>query len=70
MGDMKRPAALILCTGNSCRRQMAEGFMRHYAGDRLNVFSAGTKLAADVHPLAVAVMAESGIDISGHAKQV
>ena len=54
---------LILCTGNSCRSQMAEGFLRSWDGT-LEVFSAGTAPAAGVHPLAVAVMREAGIDIS------
>jgi arsenate reductase len=56
---------LFLCTGNSCRSQMAEGWLRHYAGDRAEVFSAGTK-PAGVNPMAVAVMRESGVDISSH----
>jgi arsenate reductase (thioredoxin) len=56
---------LFLCTGNSCRSQMAEGWLRHYAGDRVQVFSAGTK-PAGLNSMAVAVMRESGIDISGH----
>ncbi len=60
-----RPNILILCTGNSCRSQMAEGFLRKMAGDRFDVFSAGTDPAERVHPLAVEVMAETGIDISG-----
>jgi arsenate reductase len=55
---------LFLCTGNSCRSQMAEGWLRHYAGDHAEVFSAGTK-PAGLNPMAVAVMRESGIDISG-----
>ena len=54
---------LILCTGNSCRSQMAEGFLKTFA-PRLDVRSAGTLPAAFVHPLAVQVMAEAGIDIS------
>jgi arsenate reductase len=58
-----KPTVLFLCTGNSCRSQMAEGFLRHLAGDRFNVLSAGTDPAERVHPLAVEVMAESGIDI-------
>lgn len=57
---------LILCTGNSCRSQMAEGFLRQLVGDRFDVFSAGTDPAERVHPLAVEVMAEKGIDISGN----
>ena len=56
---------LFLCTGNSCRSQMAEGWMRHYTGDRAQVFSAGTK-PAGLNPLAVVVMREIGVDISGH----
>jgi arsenate reductase (thioredoxin) len=56
---------LFLCTGNSCRSQMAEGWLRHYAGDRAEVFSAGTK-PAGLNPMAVAVMRESGVDISSH----
>jgi arsenate reductase len=55
---------LILCTGNSARSQMAEGLLRHDAGDRFEVFSAGTN-PSYVRPEAVAAMSESGIDISG-----
>src|SRR5271163_3234075 len=55
---------LILCTGNSARSQMAEGLLRHDAGDRFEVFSAGTK-PSHVRPEAVASMRELGIDISG-----
>jgi len=57
---------LILCTGNSCRSHMAEGFLRAAAGDRVNVQSAGSKPAGHVHPVAIQVMAEVGIDISSH----
>ena len=63
MPDKKR--VLILCTGNSARSQMAEGLLRHDAGDRFEVFSAGTK-PSHVRPEAIAVMRELGIDISGH----
>jgi len=56
---------LFLCTGNSARSQMAEGFLHHMAPDKFEVYSAGTKPAA-VNPLAVKVMAETGIDISKH----
>ncbi len=56
---------LILCTGNSCRSQMAEGVLRHYGRGRYEVFSAGTK-PSSVNPTAVQVMKEVGIDISGH----
>lgn len=62
---MAERKVLFLCTGNSCRSQMAEGWLRHYAGDRVQVFSAGTK-PAGLNPLAVAVMRERGIDISAH----
>jgi arsenate reductase len=55
---------LILCTGNSARSQMAEGLLRHDAGDRFEVESAGTK-PGTVRPEAIAVMGELGIDISG-----
>ena len=56
---------LILCTGNSARSQMAEGLLRHDAGDVYEVFSAGTK-PTRVRPEAITVMREVGIDISGH----
>jgi arsenate reductase len=56
---------LILCTHNSSRSQMAEGLLRKMAGDRVDVFSAGT-VATHVHPLAIKAMREIGIDISGH----
>ncbi len=56
---------LILCTGNSARSQMAEGLLRHDAGNAFEVFSAGTK-PTEVRPEAIAVMREAGIDISGH----
>ena len=60
---MKR-RVLILCTGNSCRSQMAEGVLRHYGGDRFEVFSAGTK-PSKVNETAILLMSEIGIDISG-----
>ena len=56
---------LILCRGNSARSQMAEGLWRHEAGDRFDVFSAGTN-PSHVRAEAIAVMKEIGIDISGH----
>jgi arsenate reductase len=61
-----KPTVLLLCTGNSCRSQMAEGFLRAKAGNLVDVQSAGSKPAGYVHPLAIKVMAEVGIDISGH----
>ena len=60
-----KPIVLILCTGNSCRSQMAEGFLRTYGRDKYDVQSAGTEPKEEIHPLAVRVMAEAGIDISG-----
>jgi arsenate reductase len=62
---MKKKRVLILCTGNSARSQMAEGLLRHDAGERFEVFSAGTK-PGQVRPEAVAAMRELSIDISGH----
>jgi arsenate reductase len=56
---------IFLCTGNSCRSQMAEGFMYNMAGDKFQVFSAGVK-PTQVNPYAIKVMAEAGIDISKH----
>ncbi len=56
---------LILCTGNSCRSQMAEGMVNHFLGHEWQACSAGTDPAGYVHPLAVEAMAELGIDISG-----
>jgi arsenate reductase (thioredoxin) len=61
-----KPTVLILCTGNSCRSHLAEGILRAAAGELLTVESAGSKPAGYVHPLAVQVMKEIGIDISGH----
>ncbi len=57
---------LFLCTGNSCRSQMAEGFLKHYGGRSYRVYSAGTN-PAGVNPKAVKVMDEIGIDISGQS---
>jgi arsenate reductase len=61
-----KPTVLILCTGNSCRSHIAEGFLRAAAGDLVNVQSAGSQPTGQVHPLAIQVMAEVGIDISRH----
>jgi len=58
-----KPAVLFLCTGNSCRSQMAEGWLRHLAGNRFEALSAGTS-PVGMNPRAVTVMAEAGIDIS------
>ena len=61
-----KPTVLILCTGNSCRSHLAEGILRAALGDLANVQSAGSNPAGHVHPLAIKVMAEIGIDISAH----
>ncbi|HIB52869.1 MAG TPA: arsenate reductase ArsC [Candidatus Marinimicrobia bacterium] len=62
---IQKKKVLFICTGNSCRSQMAEGLLRDMAGDRFDVFSAGTH-PSKVHPMSTAVMAEDGIDISEH----
>jgi arsenate reductase (thioredoxin) len=64
-----KPTVLILCTGNSCRSHLAEGFLRAAAGDILDVQSAGSKPAGYVHPMAIKVMQEVGIDISQHTSK-
>ena len=56
---------LVLCTGNSCRSQMAEGYLRHYADGKAKIYSAGIETHG-VNPRAIAVMREDGIDISHH----
>ena len=61
----KRRKVLFLCTGNACRSQMAEGWARHLKGDVIDSYSAGIE-AHGLNPLAVKVMAESGVDISSH----
>ena len=64
-----KPTVLILCTGNSCRSHLAEGFLRAAAGDVLDVQSAGSKPVGYVHPMAIKVMQEVGIDISQHTSK-
>lgn len=59
-----KPNVLFLCTGNSCRSQMGEGFLRQMGADRFAAHNAGTEPAERVHPLAIEVMGEKGIDIS------
>ncbi|PYS06748.1 MAG: protein-tyrosine-phosphatase [Acidobacteria bacterium] len=66
MATKKR--VLFLCTGNSARSQMAEGILRHLAGDRFEVFSAGTH-PKSIHPKSVQMMNEIGIDISGQSSK-
>jgi arsenate reductase (thioredoxin) len=63
-----KPSVLFLCTGNSCRSQMAEGWARHLKGDVVQAYSAGIE-AHGLNPHAVAVMAEVGVDISGQESQ-
>jgi arsenate reductase len=62
---MAKKRVLFLCTHNSCRSQMAEGLINHDLGDRYQAFSAGTE-ATTIHPLAIKVLQEVGIDISAH----
>jgi arsenate reductase len=63
---MEKPLVLILCTGNSCRSHLAEGILRAEVGDLIEVASAGSKPSGYVHPLAIQVLQEIGIDISHH----
>lgn len=62
---MKKKKILVLCTGNSCRSQIAEGYLRHFAGDRAEVYSSGIETHG-VNPRAIAIMKDDGIDISAH----
>jgi arsenate reductase len=69
-GDEKEPEQfmkniLVLCTGNSCRSQIAEGYLQHFAGEKAKVYSAGIETHG-VNPKAIQVMAEDHIDISKH----
>ena len=64
-----KPSILILCTGNSCRSHLAEGILRAAAGDLVVVHSAGSKPAGYVHPKAIAVMQEIGLDITSHTSK-
>jgi arsenate reductase len=65
---IRKPCVLFLCTHNSARSQMGEAWLRHLAGDRFEVLSAGTE-PSRLHPLAARVMAEVGVDLSGHASK-
>ena len=69
MEEKAKPLILILCTGNSCRSPIAEGILQEVAGDVLNVQSAGSDPAGFVHPLAVTVLADIGIDISENSSK-
>jgi arsenate reductase (thioredoxin) len=65
---MRKRRVLFVCTHNSARSQIAEGFLRAMAGDRFEVASAGTE-ATSVRPLAISVMAEAGVDLAGHTSK-
>jgi arsenate reductase len=65
----KKIKILFLCTGNSCRSQMAEGWARHLRGEEITPYSAGIETHG-LNPLAVRVMAEAGVDISGHSSKL
>jgi arsenate reductase len=62
---MNKKNILVLCTGNSCRSQIAEGFLRHFHGEVANIYSAGVETHG-VNPRAIQTMLEDGIDISAH----
>jgi arsenate reductase len=66
---MNKKRVLFLCTGNSARSQMAEGLVNHFLRESWEAFSAGTKPSGYVHPLAIQVMSELGIDISQHTSK-
>jgi arsenate reductase len=68
-GGMSKTRVLFLCTGNSCRSHMAEGWLRSLGGDRFEPFSAGAKPAGCVHPIAIKAMSEVGVDISRHTSK-
>jgi arsenate reductase len=62
---MHKKKILVLCTGNSCRSQIAEGYLRHFANDKADIYSAGVETHG-VNPRAIATMKEDNIDISSH----
>ncbi len=65
-----KPTVLFVCVHNAGRSQMAAGYLHHLAGDRIKVLSAGSKPANEINAVAVAAMAEEGIDIAGHQPKV
>ncbi len=67
---MTRPTVLFVCVHNAGRSQMASGFLQHLAGDRVQVLSAGSQPAESINPVAVAAMAEEGIDITAETPKV
>ena len=62
---MSKPRVVFLCSGNSARSQMAEAFLRAYAGDHVDAHSAGLE-PTEIHPLTIRVMQERGLDLAGH----
>ena len=60
----RKKRVIFVCSHNSCRSQMAEGLLRHYRGERYEIFSAGTS-PSRIHPMAIEVMGEKGVDITG-----
>ncbi|WP_394280247.1 arsenate reductase ArsC [Microbacterium sp.] len=70
MTDTTKPAVLFVCVHNAGRSQMAAGYLRALAGDRVDVFSAGSEPRDTINPNAVAVMAEEGIDLTGAVPQI
>jgi protein-tyrosine-phosphatase len=67
---MTKPTVLFVCVHNAGRSQMAAGFLQHLAGDRIEVLSAGSKPGNEINPVAVAAMAEEGIDIASNEPKV
>ena len=70
MSDSPRPTVLFVCVHNAGRSQMAAGYLRHLAGDSIEVLSAGSEPADQVNPVAVEAMAEEGIDITAEQPKV
>ncbi|WP_370250136.1 arsenate reductase ArsC [Nocardioides sp.] len=67
---MTKPTVLFVCVHNAGRSQMAAGYLQHLAGDRIEVLSAGSKPGHEINPVAVAAMAEEGIDIAANTPKV
>ena len=67
---MSKPTVLFVCIHNAGRSQMAAGYLRHLAGDRVEVLSAGSAPAASINPVAVQAMAEEGIDITAEQPKI
>jgi arsenate reductase len=67
--DMKKPVVYFICTGNSCRSQMAEGWARHFGGDKVTVLSGGIETHG-LNPRAMQVMEEAGVDMSNHTSDL